>query len=113
MNTTHTLRRGIVGLATIVLVSGGLGLAGLGLAAGTAQADNLGPFQWCPGQSMDKPTGPGHDIAWDWSVCHTWYTVDYGKGNVSHSYDIGGPSSYWDGDDPPPSDRHPCAPFCL
>jgi hypothetical protein len=37
MNTTHTLRRGIVGLTTAVLVSGGLGLAGLALA-GTAQA---------------------------------------------------------------------------
>ena len=32
------MKRVIVGLATTVLVSGGLGLAGLGLGAGTAQA---------------------------------------------------------------------------
>ena len=35
-------------LATTVLVSGGLGLAGLGLGAGIAHA-NEGPYQWCPG----------------------------------------------------------------
>jgi hypothetical protein len=40
------MKRLIVGLATSVLVSGGLGLAGLG--AGTAQA-YTGPFRWCPG----------------------------------------------------------------
>jgi hypothetical protein len=39
----------IAGLATAAVVSGGLGLA-----AGTAQADpqSQGPFQWCPGQPL-------------------------------------------------------------
>jgi hypothetical protein len=71
MNTTHTLRRGIVGLATTVLVSGGLGLTALGMGAGTAQADTSAPHQWCPGDSMNPPTGPGADKVWDMSVCHT------------------------------------------
>ena len=42
-------------LATTVLLSGGLCLAGLGLGAGIAHAE--GPYQWCPG---DDPRGfPG------------------------------------------------------
>jgi hypothetical protein len=36
--------------ATTVLVSGGLGLAGLGLGAGIANAG--GAYQWCPGDDM-------------------------------------------------------------
>jgi hypothetical protein len=72
----------IAGLATAALVS-----SGFGLAAGTAQADNAGPYQWCPGQDMvfspqTGSTGPGRDKIWDMNVCHTWYFVDYGKGNV-------------------------------
>ena len=37
--------------AAAVLLSG-LGLVGLGPAAGIAQAYTYGPFQWCPGQAM-------------------------------------------------------------
>ena len=39
MNTTHNVKRLVMGLATSLLVSGGLALAGLELAVGTAQAD--------------------------------------------------------------------------
>ncbi|PXW99578.1 hypothetical protein [Mycolicibacterium moriokaense] len=100
MKTTHTLRREIVGLATTVLVSGGLGLAGLGLAAGTAQADtSSSPHQWCPGDSMNFPTGPGNLKVWDMSVCHTWYFVRSGFGNVQVSGGIR--SDVWDGENPP------------
>ena len=60
---------------TTMLVSGGLGLAGLGLTAGTAQADTSSPHQWCPGQSMQHPDGPGPGVLWDMTVCHTWYYV--------------------------------------
>jgi hypothetical protein len=76
---------GIARLATTLLVSGGLGLAGLGLTAGTAQA---GPFygpsyeggncppgvggctHWCPG---DTAYSWSQMITWDWNVCHDFY----------------------------------------
>jgi len=90
------MRRRIVRLATTVLVSGGLGLAGLGLGAGTAQAIG-GPYQWCPGKSMwisgNHVTNP---VVWDESVCHTYYMVDFGKGNVAQNV--------WDGPNPPADD---------
>ena len=76
-------------LAATVLVSGVLGLAGLGLAAGTAQAAPRGPYQWCPGQPL-----PATDVNWDMSVCHTWYRVDSGfQANVG--------SFVYEGDRPP------------
>jgi hypothetical protein len=71
--------------ATAVVVSGGLSLAGMGLAIGTAQADPaFGPSysggncpaaigsctHWCPGD----PLIPGSQvITWDWNICHDWY----------------------------------------
>jgi len=70
-NNLTYMKRGIVGFATTVLVSGGLGLAGLGLAAGAAQADPYqpggAPEQWCPGNALPAP-----DVVWDMSQCH-WY----------------------------------------
>src|ERR1700757_3428387 len=103
---TSTVRRliklRIVGLATTLLVSGGLGMAGLVLAAGTAQANPgfaqspcpfpavRGPYQWCPGDHL-----PETDVVWDMSVCHTWYWVAYGfQGNVGQFV--------YEGDTPPP-----------
>ena len=71
-------------LATTLSVSGGLGLAALGLCAATAQADPFfGPSyqggncpdgitctHWCPGD----PSIPGSQVvSWDWNVCHDWY----------------------------------------
>jgi hypothetical protein len=114
MNSTHTLRRGIVGLATTLLVSGGLGLAALGLGAGTAQADPPGPYQWCPGDSMvwqhdAQRTGPGIAYQWDMNVCHTWYRVAHEKGNVPYQGSL--PSDVWDGDNPPPLQPDRCD-FC-
>ena len=88
--------------AATVLISGGLGLAGLGLATGAAQADNpfWGPSygggncppgvgtctHWCPGD----PPIPGSEfgaISWDWNICHDWYwnsegTVDIASNTV-------------------------------
>jgi hypothetical protein len=53
-----------------VLVSGGLGVAGLGLAAGTAQAQpGFAPeYNWCPGQPWQYTIPPPPDF--DWTVCH-------------------------------------------
>ncbi|ORV57126.1 hypothetical protein [Mycobacterium fragae] len=103
MSITHTMTRIIAG----ALLSGGVAAAGVGLATGTAWAWG-GPYTWCPGQSMDDPSGPnryGNQYAWDMNVCHTWYRVDYGYGNVPRI--INGTStlqgsSAWDGDNPPP-----------
>jgi hypothetical protein len=61
----------IAGFATAALISGGLGLA-----AGTAQADPPmpgGTGTWCPGQPMPRQT-VGPPLTWDMSVCHHyWY----------------------------------------
>jgi len=66
-------------------------VAGIGLAAGTAQANTRGPYQWCPGQHL-----PETDVAWDMNVCHTWYWVDYGfQANRGHFV--------YEGDHPPPN----------
>ena len=115
MNTTHNLKRIIAG----ALLSGGVVVAGLGLAAGTAQAefgfaplshdpvpaDNFTvPHQWCPGQPLPMP-----DVVWDMNVCHTWYWVPVGgMGNVG--------KFVWEGDHPArPLGPPPCygAPICL
>ncbi len=105
MKTNHNLKRFIVG----ALVSGGVAVAGLGLAAGTAEAgpgplpqqgwpgcpgDPKGPCHWCPG---DPPVQTGNlrvnPVIWDSSICHTYYYVLPGQGNVS--------SMIWDGENPP------------
>ena len=84
------MKRIFVGLAASALVSGGLGVAGLGLAS-TAQACNgawgpcgYGPNHWCPGDSlyMDQG-GPYQGVEWDMNVCHTWYRVAEGAGQCS------------------------------
>lgn len=57
------------------------------------------------------PTGPGRDMVWDMNICHTFWFVDYGKGNVARNK-TGPPAPWvWDGPNPPPSDR--CYPWCL
>ena len=69
--------------ATTVLVSGSLGLTGVGLTAVTAHADRVvwGPpcpsgrtcGEWCPGDSKYPPNGPGDFVSWDWNICHVFY----------------------------------------
>jgi hypothetical protein len=114
---------GLVSIATTVVAAIGLGLAGLTLGAGTAEAVPDGPFTWCPGQSMDWPAGPNvtyggipDDYKWDMGICHTWYKVSWGYGNVPRAL-VGAPSlsgsSVWDGDNPPPANPSGmnCSPF--
>nr|WP_081485337.1 hypothetical protein [Mycobacterium xenopi] len=79
--------------ATTVIVTAGLGLAGLG-AASVAQArpGPLPDYHWCPGQFWDPGWGPN----WDWDDCHD-----------DHHRDIDGPDharDYWGG---PVDDRGP------
>jgi hypothetical protein len=63
-----------VGLATTALVSGGLGLAGLGLTAGTAHADAV--YTWCPGMNAFYPQDMQKlaQLPGGLSVCQHWYT---------------------------------------
>ncbi|HTI76309.1 MAG TPA: hypothetical protein VL634_15035 [Mycobacterium sp.] len=109
------MKRTFVGLATTVLVSGGVGAVGLGLA-GTAQACNgewgpcgYGPNRWCPGDSlyMDRG-GPYQLVEWDMNVCHTWYRVAEGAGNVPEGPNNA--SDVWEGDNPPPPAAPPAPP---
>jgi alkanesulfonate monooxygenase SsuD/methylene tetrahydromethanopterin reductase-like flavin-dependent oxidoreductase (luciferase family) len=104
--------------ATTVVISGGLALAGLGLAAGTAQADPFAaqPHSWCPGQAL-----PFNNIQWDTGVCHTWYTVPFGQGNVRMVDLHGNPLDSFISADlpapmltppPPPPPPPPGTPFC-
>jgi hypothetical protein len=109
-NNLRSMKRGIVGLATIMLVSGGLGVAGLGLGTGTAHAYSYGPFQWCPGQAMpNDPPRSDADLVWDMSVCHTYY-FDYDVRTKA-------PAHYWEGPNlfptpiPPPPPQ-PLPPDC-
>jgi len=95
------------------LLSGGVAVAGLGLGAGTAQAQ--APHHWCPGDPMDyqvdphraQNTGPGTSYTWDMTVCHTWFWVRSGMGNVPLK---GSPGfgNVWDGETPPPNSDAGC-----
>jgi hypothetical protein len=72
MKGNPIMKRVFVGLATTVLVSGSLGLAGLSLAAGIAQADGATNVTWCPGQPMPPDFPPS---VWDMNVCHTYMVI--------------------------------------
>jgi hypothetical protein len=69
------MKRRIVGLTTTLVVSGGFGLAGLGLTAELAPAATHaqpGPAPqdfWCPGQPI--PNG----ALWNTATCHTYHYV--------------------------------------
>jgi hypothetical protein len=106
-----SLRRRIVRSATTALVVGGLAVSGLGLTAGSAEAQPGpvplgawpgcpndhpdGPCRWCPG---DPPVQTGNlrvnPVIWDEGVCHTYWYVYFGQGNVAQNI--------FEGDTPPP-----------
>lgn len=89
------------------LLSGSLAAAGIGVGAGTAVAVPSGPHVWCPGDSINHPTGPGAGTVWDMNVCHTWWWVKYGFGNVQT--DSGWVNSIlFDGENPPPGAVRDC-----
>lgn len=114
MNRTRSL---VVGLATTALLWGGVaGVVDTGIAQaqpsqvpmfhGPFAADDGGwgpPQHWCPGQQPVPSTG-NHitdPLNWDWSVCHTYYYLWSGMGNVSNMI--------WDGENPPPRPPPPPA----
>lgn len=73
------MKRVIVGLATTVVVSGGLGLG-----AGTAQAaPGFAPLAtWCPGTPGSALIADMQKAGWDLSVCHDYY---FGPGPDGHT----------------------------
>jgi hypothetical protein len=96
-----------------ILLAGAAAVAALGFVGlGTAHADgNDGPHRWCPGQSMEYPTGPFNAVVWDMNVCHTWTIVGYQNGNLPLKYN-GTPSNIWEGDNPPAwAPPPPCPPI--
>ena len=92
-----------------VLLTAGTMTAGVGPAAGMAEAQpEIGTFvaphpaggpDPAPGPDMTglhtetNRGGPGPLVQWDMSQCHTWYYVNWGYGNLT--------PSVWDGPNPP------------
>jgi len=102
MKTTHTVKRIVAG----ALLSGGVVVTGLGVGAGSAVAESPG-YTWCPGQPL-----PRHGLGWDMNVCHTFWTVQAGTGNVP-MFDVNGnqqASSFWMDSPPPPPGPPPPLP---
>jgi hypothetical protein len=131
MDTKHTLEKVIAGtlLSGGVLVTGiGLTLGTAQALPGSAPPilgllpedgpqpvphpvppGQSGPYVWCPGDPLSglRPQagrgGPGRQVQWDTTRCHTWWGLPAGRGNA-------GPG-VWDGPDPPPPEltqKPPC-----
>lgn len=125
MNTSHSLRHVVA--ATFMI--GGIATTGLALTPGSAHAENwcppnamvgavcYGPNQWCPGDSLFHLTQNhvANPINWDMNVCHTYFYVPSGQGNVGQNI--------WEGPNPPGPPTLPprvpaiippneCAPWC-
>jgi hypothetical protein len=79
MNATHNLKRIIGG----TLLSGGVAVAGMVLAAGTAQAQPgfIPQYPWCPGQHWQylTPPPPGFDM----TVCHNLMAQSHSDGTFT------------------------------
>jgi hypothetical protein len=92
MKTTHKRKRTIAATLTCA----GVAIIGMGLSTGTAEAsvDPSGPYSWCPGdppvETGNKRTNP---VIWDNNICHSYYIVYHGQGNVAQNI--------WDGPNPP------------
>jgi hypothetical protein len=108
MKITENRKRIVAG----ALMSLGVAIAGVGLAEGIAQAlpggpvplgswpgcpsdHPEGPCRWCPG---DTPVQTGNlrvnPVIWDNNVCHTYWYVYHGQGNVAQNI--------FEGEAPPP-----------
>lgn len=102
------MNRLVVGLATTVLLLGSVaGVVGAGAAQahpgpaplnawpGCPDDHPEGPCHWCPG---DPPVQTGNlrvnPVVWDSTVCHTYWYVRPGQGNVA--------SNIFEGETPPP-----------
>jgi hypothetical protein len=67
--------------ASAVVMSAGLGLAGLGAAAvAEAQPAPLPDYHWCPGQFWDPGWGPN----WEGGQCHDDHWRDHDQRDARH-----------------------------
>jgi hypothetical protein len=103
MKSNHKRSRILAG----ALLSAGVAIAGMGLTGATAQAQPgnawpgcppespSGPCHWCPG---DPPVQTGNlrvnPVIWDNNICHTYFRVAPGQGNVA--------TVIFEGEAPPP-----------
>src|SRR5215813_3448489 len=97
MDTQHTLKKIITGAS----LSGAVAVAGLGLAAGTAQAQpGCSSYAcWCPGQPLPGRVSGG----WDMNACHDWHWAWHDDRNAQPNTVLSGPldCSYGPGFLPP------------
>src|ERR1700760_184349 len=101
MHSTGTLGKIIAGGLLSAALAGGLGLTADTAPAradawpGCSEDHPSGPCHWCPGnppvQTGNHVTNP---VRWDESVCHTYWYVYFGQGNVAQTI--------FEGDAPPP-----------
>jgi hypothetical protein len=80
------------------LTSGAIAAAGLALGAGSAAAEDP-TGTWCPGQPL--PLGDAA-FGWDMNVCHDYWFVNSGEGNVPINASGIQLASYIWADSPPP-----------
>lgn len=86
MNKIKMTKRVVVG----ALSSGAIAAAGMGLGAGSAAAQSPAGT-WCPGQ---PPPIAGMEFDWDMNVCHDYWFVSPGRGNVGIKME-GKPMDSW------------------
>jgi hypothetical protein len=86
----------ILRAAAAVLISGGVGLTGLGAAGGIARAAPVPAplYHWCPGDFWDRDWG----FNWEWFACHDdWHRDIDGDSHDRdwHDRDHDGPWQPW------------------
>jgi hypothetical protein len=108
MDTARTLMKLIAASLLSVVVAAGLGAPAEASPGGWPGCDGPhGPCHWCPGDAPVRTGNMVNDpVVWDNGVCHTYWRVDMGQGNVA--------KEIWDGDNPPaPLPPPPPPPFVI
>jgi hypothetical protein len=112
MHSVVTLKKILAGGLLSASLAAGLGVT---VGAPVAQADAwpgcpndhpAGPCRWCPG---DPPVQTGNlrvnPVVWDAHVCHTYWYVEHGQGNVAQNI--------FEGEVPPPPTPYDPGPFVI
>jgi len=76
-NNSRFMKAAIVGIATTVLMWGGLGLAAPSAQAAPCPAGKSCQH-WCPGDVLPA----GRPVPWDGNVCHDYYWDYYGVHDI-------------------------------